>query len=463
MDEPVPVVAIPVVNDEQLLKKEESLGIDPSERNTEVLNNEINTVVPEQNAVDNETKQDDENPEESGITSMFSSMMKKSMSFSESFKASMYDRDNDDVEEGEVVMLSSFKKKKKKPGLNKGNSFAIMSFKGGQSFRETFQSFKNKSFRENVESIGKSFRDWGSMRIRPSGSGDGDDGEPLMEEPVDRVKQVIDASIKLYSSGKYVVENRDQIISDVYRTILPKKAVFYPVDFRVERCQEFFKINETHLEILYVQFQRYDMSGKNSINLEDYFGLMLKYPRSALTDSMMTLIDSGSDQVMSFGEYVECTCTFACFEQIDLLKYFFFILDAGKRYTIDKTETRHLITTMWGGEVSSNLLMALEYLESKDTGEGTFEFKHLVELNRKYPNCFYPIFHLQVRMIITSLGETMWANHKDYLISWRREKRRKELLLLQKKMREDASAAELIDDDIMKARMGYFKYYCMPW
>jgi hypothetical protein len=39
--------------------------------------------------------------------------------------------------------------------------------------------------------------------------------------------------------------------------------------------------------------------------MDDFFAKVIQYPRTGLTDQMLKLIESTSDEAMSFGEFVE--------------------------------------------------------------------------------------------------------------------------------------------------------------
>jgi hypothetical protein len=85
--------------------------------------------------------------------------------------------------------------------------------------------------------------------------------------------------------------------------------------------------------------------------IQDFFELLIKYPRSPLTDNLLGLIGidshsarpiwflvahffvcffsegTKSEGSLDYGEFVELVSTFCCFEEMELLKYFFYILD----------------------------------------------------------------------------------------------------------------------------------------
>lgn len=193
-----------------------------------------------------------------------------------------------------------------------------------------------------------------SIYVKSGGTSDTKDlpdTQLLMAEASRKVisasKQLTSTSIKLYEKALVISEEGLQFGA--------KTNSIIPTDFRVERCLTTFMLSPMMLETFWSVFQSYDFNHCGYITLEDYYGKLLEYPRSSLTDSMMNLIDSKSDNVLNFGEYVELTCTFACFEQIDLLKYFFYILDAHKTGLVEKNEVKHFIVTIWNKVVNSNI------------------------------------------------------------------------------------------------------------
>lgn len=46
--------------------------------------------------------------------------------------------------------------------------------------------------------------------------------------------------------------------------------------------------------------------------------------------------DTKSDSYLTFGEFVEIVCQFSFFEQLDLLRYIFNVLDADKLGKVEK-------------------------------------------------------------------------------------------------------------------------------
>eukprot|EP01034_Spumella_vulgaris_P022007 gene22007-28098_t len=155
---------------------------------------------------------------------------------------------------------------------------------------------------------------------------------------------------------------------------------------------------------------------------------------------MFKLIDSKSGTGINFGEFMEVTCTFACFEQTELLRFFFYLLDVNKSGLVEKNEVKHFLSTIWNDQISSNLQQSFDYIESMDDGDGMYNFNEIMSLHKKYPNTFYPIFRLQIH-----------------------ERIDQEMADIQRKQQAIEYSQERIDDDIVRKRMGKFKFYFMPW
>jgi hypothetical protein len=132
-------------------------------------------------------------------------------------------------------------------------------------------------------------------------------------------------------------------------------------------------------------------------------------------------------------------------------------------YVLSQAELKHFIRGMWKDDVSSNVSDGLLYLESIDHFDGAFNFNQIEAVQLKYPIVFAPLYKLQVHIIQYSLGELWWDSHKANLVEERLEKKAVEMAQLVKKERAEEKEAEVVTDDMIRKRMGVFKYYLMPW
>lgn len=236
-----------------------------------------------------------------------------------------------------------------------------------------------------------------------------------------------------------------------------------PTDFRVERTIKIFQIPQKKIEILWKTFCRYDREGSGNIAIDDFFEKIIKYPRSVLTDQMFQLIESKTDASLNFGEFCEVICTFACFEKIELMRYFFYILDPNRTGLVGKVELKHFFMSMWNNDLSSNVKDGFAYLDSIDDGDGTFNFREVCTLQSKYPNMFFPLYRLQIKIIENTFGEQWWEPHKAILNEQKEKIKEKELAELKLREKEEAEENAVVSDEMIQKRMGIFKYYLMPW
>jgi len=88
-----------------------------------------------------------------------------------------------------------------------------------------------------------------------------------------------------------------------------------------------------------------------------------------------TIRPSMKSHVICLFQFVEITTTFSCFEPMDLLKYFFYILDPHRTGLVEKNDVKHFVTTIWNCPLTSNIKEAFIYLDSLDDGDGCYTFK----------------------------------------------------------------------------------------
>jgi len=68
----------------------------------------------------------------------------------------------------------------------------------------------------------------------------------------------------------------------------------------------------------------------------------------------------------------------------------------------------------------------------------------------------------QTCIIQHTLGEYFWENHKAKLIDHRTETLLEQEKALKLRRKMEVKSKELVNDDMLKQRMGY-KYYLFPW
>jgi hypothetical protein len=76
---------------------------------------------------------------------------------------------------------------------------------------------------------------------------------------------------------------------------------------------------------------------------------------------------------------------------------------------------------------------------------------------------FDPLYQLQVSIINNTLGEVWWESHKANLSDIKEKRKVEELKALLEKEKAEERANEVVSDEMILNRMGYLRYYLMPW
>ena len=241
-----------------------------------------------------------------------------------------------------------------------------------------------------------------------------------------------------------------------------KVKVALPKDDRIDKCSKKLMLEEDDLVLLFSIFNRYDREGAGFISTIDYFEQLLEIRPSLFTDAMFDMIDSEYAGKITFGEFVDVTCTFACFETIEMIKYCWFILDRDKVGEVDIKEVEHFIYLMWDHDTNSNMSMAIDYMRTLDTGDGRVNFKDILAVNAAYPFVFYPTFRIQATVVSTSMGEIWWDKKKADVQEKLEHERKLEEMKKNKKKADLAKEQERLNEEMVKKKMGW-KYYVFFW
>jgi Ca2+-binding EF-hand superfamily protein len=240
-----------------------------------------------------------------------------------------------------------------------------------------------------------------------------------------------------------------------------------PIDHRVEKTMRKFGVSKSKIQELWTLFCRHcqeNSEGKHIIPINTFLRDILNYPPSPLTDALPVFFDTQAESHLVFGEFVEIVCQFCFFEQMDLLRYIFNVLDSGRMGKVEKTVFKHFFTAIWHNKPYDSLREAMEYLDTLDDS-GFYTYKQFVELRNTYPIIFYPMYAFQNAMISNTLGEFFWTHHKAYY--WDDQLRMKQkfeklqLKKLKEQEREKNKDARIHEDMVMQ-RMGIL-FYLTPW
>ena len=243
---------------------------------------------------------------------------------------------------------------------------------------------------------------------------------------------------------------------------MSKVKVALPKDERIDKTVKRLSLEEEDLIQLYAIFNRYDKEGSGFMSTIDYFEQLLSIRPSLFTDAMFDIIDSQYAGKITFGEFVDVTCTFACFETSEMLKYCWFILDRDKVGEVDIKEVEHFIYLMWDHETTSNLMMGIDYMKTLDAGDGRVNFKDMLMIHAAYPFVFYPAFRIQSSVTSTSMGEVWWEVKKAEVAEKLEQQRRLEEMKKNQRKADLAKEQERLNEEMVKRKMGW-KYYVFFW
>ncbi|CAM9212227.1 unnamed protein product, partial [Phaeothamnion confervicola] len=225
-------------------------------------------------------------------------------------------------------------------------------------------------------------------------------------------------------------------------------------DNRVSRVTDMLELTSEDLGIAYAFFRKWDVRRRGCITLKMFFD-MLGEKRSIFGDGIFELIGE-----LDFGEWLQAVATYSLFEEREVLKYCFFILDREKNGWIELDEVRMLVRML--GTVDpvdgprGNTRAALERLQVQ--GDGRVEFWEFEDINRAFPGLLYPAMHLRAVMMEKVWGDTWWAERKKRLQT--RKDRARELT--GEERRAEEKRLEHLRQHRIRRKMGFFKYYFWP-
>lgn len=109
-------------------------------------------------------------------------------------------------------------------------------------------------------------------------------------------------------------------------------------------------------------------------------------------------------QELTFSEWISSVTTYCLFEEEDILKFCFYILDRQKNGYIEKEEMRILIYMLYHIDPvkgpTGNTKLAFEKLPIQR--DGKIEFWEFELFHQAFPALLYPAFRLQVTPIAHS-------------------------------------------------------------
>ncbi|RHX98134.1 hypothetical protein DYB36_001496 [Aphanomyces astaci] len=173
-----------------------------------------------------------------------------------------------------------------------------------------------------------------------------------------------------------------------------------------------FAIGMTTLEVqkLVAIFNDIDLNCSGLINLRELY-FLLDTPQNKYTSSILRFSTHQSDPVkLDIDDFVRIVCTFALMSQTDIYRFCFDTFDEDDSGSLSKDEFVVMcdsIQIKGDGFFQGNFKKAMEAFDANH--DGLLDFAEFIEMNRKFPLVFWPLFHFQETMQEKTLGKRMWT------------------------------------------------------
>ncbi|CBJ33427.1 conserved unknown protein [Ectocarpus siliculosus] len=230
-------------------------------------------------------------------------------------------------------------------------------------------------------------------------------------------------------------------------------------DDRLLKSIKILDLSNTDLAKVFRLFCKYDTAQRGCLSLANVYK-MLGEKKSIFGDSLFELIGIRDFQELTFSEWLDAITTFCLFEEEEILRFCFFILDREKNGYIEKDEMRMLVNMLYNIDPvkgpTGNTKVAFDKLSVQQ--DGKIEFWEFELFNKAFPSLFFPAFRLQVKMMQAVWGEAWWG---------RKKRNFQDRLELRRKHEEedrlaDANRLEAMRQRRIKRKMGACKYFCWP-
>lgn len=242
----------------------------------------------------------------------------------------------------------------------------------------------------------------------------GSSSSSLGDKKSDHNGTIRDKSGQKRRVSKTAAQNR----TNIKRPALKKKSIFAKLcgfggghvvindPYALEAVQA-LNLQPWHLRKLKAQFDKIDLDGSGSIDLDEFFESVGEH-RSPFTDKLFALIDLDGSGSIEFDEYVRVMATYCMFTKDEIMRFCFECFDVDRSGTIDEKEFVELCKCINNAAPTfpSNFKHALESFDVNE--DGLIDYAEFLEIERRYPIILFPAFRLQDVMQKNSLGEKNW-------------------------------------------------------
>jgi Ca2+-binding EF-hand superfamily protein len=154
----------------------------------------------------------------------------------------------------------------------------------------------------------------------------------------------------------------------------------------VERWTTTLFLTDLNLGSLWSKFSEAAENDTHILRRTDYFTYLMKTDRSFVGDALFRLIDKFDNEFMSFGDYVNISCTVSILTKIEMLQFCISMIDLKGTGFINIDELKFFIQTLWQKGEMNSLKNGFDYMDkSAQFNRGFVDLDYVKDLNMKFP------------------------------------------------------------------------------
>ena len=196
-------------------------------------------------------------------------------------------------------------------------------------------------------------------------------------------------------------------IQSIFRRIKVKDKALPKPSETLQAVKDALGLKPKQVTKFFRNFQNIDVDESGFISRQELFHA-LEEDETHLTNALFKMMDTPSNGLLSFDDFVRLCSRWCLYAKKDILKFCFDTFDDDKSGFIDEHEFKLLCTAVNKGSpmFPGNFDAALQMVD--ENGDGVIDFREFKTLDKRFPLILFPIFRLQEKMQKLTLGERDW-------------------------------------------------------
>ena len=180
----------------------------------------------------------------------------------------------------------------------------------------------------------------------------------------------------------------------------------HPSQRRLKFAIEFAAIGQQEIEGWLMYFEEMDVNELGAVSSKEVLDYLGFRDSKFMHAAFQLLGEPWDGSRMDFGETVKCIAQFCMFGKDELLHFAYQIFDADDNGWISHEEFILLLSDLHPSTNRGRTTRALREIDLLD--DGKLEYWEYLELNRRFPNLFYPVVEAQDKMRQKFFGNKHW-------------------------------------------------------